>query len=372
MVYFITIFIAFCFVIRVKTYVPIMKWNGKKMKISIQGMQNVLLLVLSAFPLFFLSAFRYGIGTDYFYTYYPHFLHIASGNKDDFYEVGFFWINKVVTWFSKNPQSIFIVTSFLFVVLVYRSMYRLSHNLQMSMILFILSYTYFTSLNNVRQSLASAVILLALDALSNDKVKGAIILTVTAGLIHQVAFLFMLLIILRKYKLSPRLLSMMSILAFCIVKALGALLIVIIKYINVPRLATYFEYSNLAIYLGKTLSIVDIFINFALMSIIIYLEMQNKKIKTINMIQWNVIKWSQFFCICICAFDGIVPATYRILRVFSFMQFILVPNILNEEQKKIRRIVLYVIVIILYMTLFLHKFCNGEEGIFPYVSIWNQ
>lgn len=60
-------------------------------------------------PLFLVSAFRYGVGTDYFYTYTPIFNRIRGGTG--FNEVGFTWLTEQLTKVSDDPQILFVVIS---------------------------------------------------------------------------------------------------------------------------------------------------------------------------------------------------------------------------------------------------------------------
>ena len=52
---------------------------------------------------------------------------------------------------------------------------------------------------------------------------------------------------------------------------------------------------------------------------------------------------SQCALLCVCALDGIVPAAYRVVRIFSFAQFILIPNAIRKyvNNKKEKNVVVY-------------------------------
>ena len=41
----------------------------------------IFFFVLAIIPYFFVSGFRYGVGTDYFYTYFPRFYQIMGGSN---------------------------------------------------------------------------------------------------------------------------------------------------------------------------------------------------------------------------------------------------------------------------------------------------
>ena len=64
------------------------------------------------FIVFIIAAIRYGIGTDYFYTYAPGFIRIRdTGAAYSYYEPAFSTLNIVCTWISDNYQILFVVTS---------------------------------------------------------------------------------------------------------------------------------------------------------------------------------------------------------------------------------------------------------------------
>ena len=116
--------------------------NGWGIAFDKTEVRNRFFLYLSALPLFLISALRFGIGTDYFYTYYPGFRVIANGGHMHF-ELLFHWLVKFIAIFTHDPQWLFVVTSFLFIFIVYNNIYRISKNIPMALVVFFLSYVYF-------------------------------------------------------------------------------------------------------------------------------------------------------------------------------------------------------------------------------------
>ena len=58
----------------------------------------ILFLILAILPLSLVSSLRWGIGTDYFYTYYPDFYRIIVGFKP-YKEMPFIWLNLLISYF---------------------------------------------------------------------------------------------------------------------------------------------------------------------------------------------------------------------------------------------------------------------------------
>lgn len=75
--------------------------------------------------LFTISGFRYGVGTDYFFTYVPTYKQIYNGTPPPTEPI-FLWLNKLCIDFAGSwYQSIFIITSFIFISLIYIVIYNM-------------------------------------------------------------------------------------------------------------------------------------------------------------------------------------------------------------------------------------------------------
>ena len=325
------------------------------------------------FPIL-VSALRYGLGTDYFYTYIPQFRIIANGG-DSYYEFGFFWLNKIVGFFTSNGQWMIAVCSVITIGIMYRQIFRMSKNYALSILLLYLSFVYFVSLNNIRQSLAAVFLLIAIEALIDNKKIKFIILVLLASSIHRVSMIFIILIIADQLSFSACFYAMTSLAMFGVGKIIAPrLLAILTSYI--PRLALYLHASELKIYSNKTIGSGYILIQFIILFLYVYFDFAEKK-KTVNLsekdeIEWKITKISQCMLLCICSFDGIIPATYRIARIFSFGQFILLPNaIYKHERNKKNRIWIYVLILIMYSFLYIQGVLSGAEEVFPYRSIFD-
>lgn len=116
----------------------------------------ILFFILSILPYFLISGFRYGVGTDYFYAYFPRFYQIMAGGGE-YTEFLFTWLNKFILIFTDEAQWLFIITSLIFVVFMMLSIKKMTHHWYVGGILLLLSNVYLISLNNVRQYLAIAI-----------------------------------------------------------------------------------------------------------------------------------------------------------------------------------------------------------------------
>lgn len=136
------------------------KPNTVKRKSGI-NLTYILLILLAVFPLFFISAVRYDVGTDYLFTYVPNFYEILAG-RNPYAEVGFNLFNRAIQLFTDNPQWLFVVTSLIFVSLMIMTIVRYSHNVIISVAVVLFSCIFFASLNNVRQAVAVVIVFAAI------------------------------------------------------------------------------------------------------------------------------------------------------------------------------------------------------------------
>lgn len=373
MIYSISICISILFSLLVQQKKEKNIINGSKIIINKRNLARDIMIIFSGIFPFFLSAFRYGIGTDYFYTYIPQFKRIIDGERS-YYEIGFYWLNKIIGMFTSNGQVLIVVTSLIFIGIVYSEIYRYSRQYWLSILLFYLSFVYFISLNNIRQSIASAVLLIATGLLVRNHKVGFVCCTILAASFHQIAILFLVFLLIEKVCLSTRMYTFIVVVFWCACKFIMP--IVISKLINyIPRFRLYFIADELRVYSDKTIGLLLVFIQFLILLYLNYIEFiykpDNSKVDMVDKREWNIIKLNQCLLLCVYAVDGIVPATYRIARIFSFSQFLFIPNVIFKYEKNRRnRWIEIGIVLILFGVLFYENFITGAEEVFPYISIF--
>lgn len=347
----------------------------KKYKISIHesNIKNVMYVMLSATPLMLITAFRYGIGTDYFYTYIPQFNIIAETGENIYYEIGFYYLNRLIALFTHNAHSIIFITSLLFISFIYFALLNLAENIPLSLFCFFASYTYYIALNNVRQSLASAILLISLFYFFNGNKKGFILGVIIATLIHRVSIVFFVFLFIEIKNIYATTYLVIALISYIIGENIAPVLLkLLVRYI--PRLGLYLSVSELQIYRSNTMSRLMILIYFVWMIIMCVLEKREFRLekKTLRyQREWRVVKMMQCLSLCVAAFDGIIPATYRIVRVFTFSQFLLLPNMLSykrigKKELVVLKVMMYVTFLLMYIKLY------GTEGVMPYQSIFRK
>ncbi len=143
--------------------------------------------------LFFLSAFRYATGSDYF-NYLRIFNEIKeqslSGVFSLSFEIGFALLTKITSKISDDFTFTNAVYSFIILMPVAYVIRRHSKNIWLSCYIYICLTFFYTSMNFTRQSIAASIVLLSYGFIKNKKHLFVIILALIASTFHASALLF--------------------------------------------------------------------------------------------------------------------------------------------------------------------------------------
>lgn len=164
-----------------------------------KGWQKNLLYVLATIPFFLVSAFRFGVGTDYLKRYWYDYNRIVQGENITNLEIGFKIIIRICIIISKEPYILFIICSAIIISLIMYTVITKSKNPILSILIFFLGGFFFDSLNIMRQYIAMSLILFAYKFLLEDrKVFLYILCVILAGTFHSSAFIMLVLAFLPK------------------------------------------------------------------------------------------------------------------------------------------------------------------------------
>lgn len=158
-----------------------------------------LLAFFSFLPLTLIMAFRYDVGTDfmnYWWTY--------SGSMDDSrLEPGFRLFCAFLRLFSMNPAIFIFTTSVVICAGYYYGFYTESCNAAYSILLFVLAEDFFKATNTIRQSMAQAILIIALPYIREKKWKPVLIFVVLATLFHKSALIIIIFFLLYSITIPP-------------------------------------------------------------------------------------------------------------------------------------------------------------------------
>lgn len=366
MVYLITFALVTAAVVGVSPYIPPLSARTLIAPVVTrrQAWRGYGLLIAAVSPLILLSALREGIGTDYYYTYAPRFVEIAAGERT-YYEIGFYALNRAIALFTGHPQWLFVVTATIYGVCIFSVWYKQAADLPFCVLWLLASGEYFVSLNNVRQSLAAAVLLCGVGLLQRRRFWWFALLTAAAATLHQsmlVGYAVLALAVAAVY-LPRRTLTVG-------VAALGGMAVVVLHRfpdaVAAVLPARFAQYIVEDMYLTPTIGMLRTLVNIALLALMLYTR---RRTRTDRLDLYILI---QIAAVAVCLADGTIPAAYRILRLFSVWQLVSVPLTAECYTDRARRIVQAAILcgggaLTLYAV-----GIRGDEAVLPYRWIFSQ
>lgn len=151
------------------------------------------------FVLFYFSAFRFGIGTDYF-----NYVDLFNAYKDARtynvnLEPGFWGLFKVIGYFTDKPEWFFIVTAGAFLFFSYISLdekYKALHFVLLFLIFYLPSFSL------VRQFFAISIFFVALKYVRDSQFKRGLLICLIAPLFHYSSLLYVPLLLISRLSIN--------------------------------------------------------------------------------------------------------------------------------------------------------------------------
>lgn len=326
---------------------------------------SMVAFLLCLTPLFLVSALREGIGTDYYFTYTPRFLEILQGERT-YYEIGFYWFNRVLGMLTENPQWVFVTTSFIYMLCLGLSFYDAVDDLPFCVVILLVSGEYFVSMNNLRQAMASAILLLSFRYIRRKKWVPAFVLVALCSTLHQAMLLFfavLLILMLLRYVPLHRMLLLLG---------AGALVVYLLLR-GVPEFAEVIfperllYYIREAMYTEPTIGWPRGILNAGLLAFLIFTRYRSEDSRM------DALVVIQFLAVVVCLFDALLPAAYRILRLFTFWQLLSLPMAMERYSTALKdRWYIKALLIVVLGALCVHAIVIlRTEQVLPYHSIFH-
>lgn len=329
-----------------------------------------ILCVLTFLPMTLVSVFRYEVGTDW-PIYNDYFYYIAEGT-DKFTEPLFNLLNQVIYLFTDDSWWLFAVCAVLIGYFTFRAFMEQSINPAFSILLFMISGDYFNSQNQLRQALAMAIFLYAMKYMKNRDWKRYFLFMLAAVMIHTSAMIYFPMYFLYKKKVHLKLLLCGYGLA---VVALPVLKKVIVFVLAKTKYGWYFDsaYNMNNFYL-----VGFVFSTFFTALLIFYWYYGEKhameKKQSVDEVQdydFNFMFYMYFLGWASILFSAVVPQMSRITTALSIVTPLLIPRMVVREDKRNRRIVLYMLVTAVFLVKFLFDvYHNGWYDAIPYQSVF--
>lgn len=318
--------------------------------------------VISGLPLFFLSAFRYGIGTDYINYVEMYSLWIPRGVRTSI-EPLFFYLNRVVYYFAgEKYQWIFIVFSVIYLGFTFAAIFRMSESPTLSIYLLVAMTFYLSFFNTSREHIGCSILLFSVYYAEKKDWKKFIFFVAIATGFHYTCALFLFIYIFTRYNLKPR---KVVIWTFIFLAMQGPIVFLLLRL-----LASSIRYSRYLITTSdySINTILGILIQIALLLFAVYLYKYNQ-----SNTKYNIFLGIQMMATWVNILSMTVPALARVKWLFSMPAIVFLPFLIKSIPNNNSRKIISAIVCIayfIYATVIvgvIHSY-----GIIPYVSIFSK
>lgn len=327
-------------------------------KASVSKIFYQVFVLLSALPLFFISAFRYRLGTDYMYTYVPEFYHVLMNDKNH-YPIGFYLINRGIQIFTQDPTWLFVVCAFIFIFFVFQSIYKNSSCPILSIAFLLISGHFFLYLNLMRQYVAMAILLFSIQYVIDKKPVPYIICVLIATSIHATAIVFLPIYLFSKIKTGIKWSWFVVALTAIFASSISSVFYYFLKF------TSYEGYvgSQFDTHLQARILTIE---NICILAIFCYAYLQSKHREKLYVFL-NI----QVIAVLIFLFTGLLPLMDRVGYYYTFVQIISMPRVLKEiNNKLLRNCIAIVIIIGLSVLLYYTTIVKGNNQVIPYNDVF--
>ena len=323
---------------------------------------------LSAFicslPLFLLSALRYEVGSDY--VSYREMYHIVNNSDTYRYEILYTELNRLVYRIGLSFQWVIILTSFLFLILIYKRILDDSSIPDISVFLLLGMCYFFQSTNIIRQILACAVCVYSIKYIEQKKwIKFLVAILIAFGF-HKTAFIFLPAYIIYHLQIKTRYLLIAFVMIFLLAPYISSFVsfLVISTGFNHGYYLTYFTYTGTN---RSATGLISLAINVLIYIFgVIYLNKDD--------VRNNGYMNLQYIAVLLSIFNGMFPMINRIRFFYGITAIILIPRILKCIRKyRLKRVLYTTMIMILFMAYSVYiEGISNQSGAVPYVSVFMQ
>ena len=348
---------------------------------------KIILLILAVVPMFFISAIRYNVGTDYEKRYVADYYTLLEGKNVGNLEIGFKAIDYLCLFFTKEPYLLFVITSLIILAIIFEVIYKKSSNRILSIIIFFLGGYFFATLNIIRQYISVAFILLGYQFLMNENKKkayiGFVICAILAFFMHSSSIIcFIIILLTKKNIMDARWVIPLSILILILNKNIMVILTPIIKNTRFNVYLTgKFTTGELSI-----LQIVENLIIYLAMYFSYYFEKkQGKELDKQGITLLNIQGLALLLTV-----SGVIHTlfirmaiyfvAFQIISIpyfFSILQFNTITDKINKKFKKNLKtktveIIIYSCIVLGFSAMFIYtKILNNDNEVLPYKTIFS-
>ncbi|MCP3761404.1 EpsG family protein [Domibacillus sp. A3M-37] len=327
---------------------------------SNQKYYNNFFVFFALLSLILVSGLRFDVGTDY-YTYMGLYENIFPNitNPLSESEPGFVILCKILYKISTNSQMMFFVTAVITNICVVLTLRKYSNMFELSMYLYITTFTFYSAFNGLRQYMAAAIIFLGLKYLIERKAIKYLATILIASSFHTSALIMIPVYFLVNYKpLSKRNLVMLLTM-FGAFFGYNGFLDTLFSTLEETKYSHYHSFAGKtgegANFLRFLVYLIPVVISF------IYYDKLKSKFNNIDIIM-NLCFIGMLFMLL--ALQHWIFA--RVTILFDYYYLLLIPKlIIIPDNRSLIKLLYYVILICYFLYSFM-LLVSGESHILPY------
>lgn len=325
------------------------------------GAAAVVMAVLSAVPFIIVTGFRYKVGTDYGY-YQSSFRLVVDGYTSYFKNPLYLLLEYITAFVSSKYIMMFVNITLITIGCYWVGIYQISTNPAYSILMFVLTNTYFITLNGVRQGLGMAVLFLGLVYVVREEPKKYYIAYLASVLFHKGMVIAFPIYIVAKYRISPKAAWI------AVIGATGAALVLSGPLSSLLSWFGYDQYITGAA--EDTFEAILALINIAILGVFCFYDRTARGTEYERL--YNVLFWMQTIATAAIMMSISLPLAKRICWIFSIGQILSLPLFTKFETSKIGKVVLNGGIVILFgLSIYFGIVVNGAHKVYPYTWIWS-
>lgn len=318
-------------------------------------------LFFSALPPMFIASVRYYVGTDYLETYYTGFYRILDGSNIDGFEFGYWALNKSIQFFSDNAFLLFIVTSIIFVGVVYATIREISVDVVLSIILFFVTRYYFIGMNGIRQFIGLAFLAYSLKYVLQNNCKKFLFCVLLSSLFHYTCLLFVPIFWLSKIRLNLKIIFVLIFVSICFFTLGLPYVVDILGSTKYGVLAAKYDLAGIKFTLFTVAFNIIIFF-------ISYVGVRNS-----YDLKYNISSNIQFLALLSSFGLQSIPLMERVYWIFSFPIIVTFPFMLCGIRSFTVRSATKWAVVTVFAIYMIYDICVlGDHDVLPYQTIFGK
>lgn len=323
--------------------------------------------IILLIPLWLVMGLRWNIGTDFAnYKYIFDNISDLKIMQNINIEIGYYWLNRIVAFFSDNSQYIFIIVALMMIIFyIYGFAYNGSNMLVQLTCFLGLGY-YFYAMNIMRQYLAISIVCFSFHYLENKQLKKFILGILIAALFHQSVLIWIPICLAVEY---------FDDLFFYVGSFIFSVIIKLWFPYAVKFLMRFIPYAG---YLLKKSNFVHARVSWynIILSTLVLLVcfFRKREMAEINDCSNNRIKYIWVMNLLYVFFNGLGDSIVRLALSFFFLIPTLLADCINSFNPFYKRVikVLFVFVMFGSMCFLLNYSKNKYNHFVPYISCFGR